>query len=46
MLVADDDHHVIPIDNPEAVKGHHAHRVALDGYMSGDNFHVISVRII
>lgn len=46
VLVTDDDHHVIPIDNPEAVKGHHAHRVALDGYMNGDSFHVISVRII
>jgi hypothetical protein len=46
VLVTDGDHHIITIDNPEAVKGHHAHRVALDGYMSGDSFHVTSVRII
>jgi hypothetical protein len=46
VLVTDDNHHIIRIDNPEAVKGHYAHRVALDGYMNGDLFHVTSVRII
>jgi hypothetical protein len=46
VLVTDGDHHIVAIDNPEAVKGHHAHRVALDGYMNGDSFHVTSVRII
>ena len=46
VLVTDDDHRLIRIENPEAVKAHHAHRVALDGYMNGDLFHVISVRII
>jgi hypothetical protein len=46
VLVTDDDHRLIRIDNPAAVKGHYAHRVALDGYMNNDGFHVISLRII
>jgi hypothetical protein len=46
VLVTDDDHHIIRIENPDAVRGHHAHRVALDGYMNGDVYHVISVRIL
>jgi hypothetical protein len=46
LLVTDDDHHLVRIENPDAVRGHHAHRVALDGYMNGDAFHVISVRIL
>jgi len=46
VLVTDDDHHVIRIENPDAVNGHYGHRVALDGYMNGDAFHVISLRIL
>jgi hypothetical protein len=46
VLVTDDDHKVIPIENPDAVSGHYGHRVALDGYMNGDAFHVIRLRII
>jgi len=45
VIVTDDDHYVIPIDNPDKVMGHHAHRVALFGYPSGKAFHVVSVRI-
>jgi len=46
VLVADDDHHLVGIENPDAVRGNHAHHVALDGYMKGDVFHVLRVRII
>ena len=46
VLVTDNDHHVIRIENPGAVSGHYGHRVALDGYMNGDAFHVIRLRII
>ncbi len=46
LLYTDDDHHLIRIENPDAVKGHHAHRVLLDGYMNGDAFHVVSLRIL
>lgn len=46
VLVTDDDHHLVGIENPDTVTGHHAHHVALDGYMKGDVFHVISVRTL
>jgi hypothetical protein len=46
VLVTDDDHHLVRIENPDTVSGHHAHRVALYGYMNGNVFHVISVRIL
>jgi|SRR5271168_3023214 len=46
LLYTDVDHHLIRIENPDAVKGHHAHRVLLDGYMNGDTFHVVSLRIL
>jgi len=46
VLVTDDDHQIVPIDNPDAVYAHYAHRVALYGYMKGDVFHVVSVRIL
>ncbi|MFZ0762075.1 MAG: hypothetical protein WAM69_19165 [Candidatus Sulfotelmatobacter sp.] len=46
VLVTDDDHKVIPIENPDSVSEHHAHHVALYGYMVGGSFRVISVRIL
>ena len=46
VLVSDNDHTVIGIENPSSLSGHHAHHVAVHGYMSGNVFHVMSVRII
>jgi len=46
VLVTDDDHHLVGIENPDIVSRHHAHHVALDGYMNGSVFHVIRVRIL
>jgi hypothetical protein len=46
VLVTDNDHQLVGIENPDVVSGHHAHHVALQGYMKGGVFHVISVRIL
>jgi hypothetical protein len=47
VIVSDDGRQVIPIENPDAVNAHHAHRVALFGYMKNNTaFHVVSVRIL
>lgn len=46
VLVTDNDHRIIRIENPGAVSGQHAHHVALSGYMSEEGFHVISVRML
>ena len=46
VLVTDNDHQLIHIENPDTVSGHHAHHVALYGHMDGTVFRVISVRIL
>jgi hypothetical protein len=46
VLVTDNDHQLVHLENPETVSGHYAHRVALNGYMKGNVFHVISVRTL
>lgn len=46
VLITDDDHQLIRLENPNTVSAQHAHHVALYGYMSGTAFHVISVRIL
>jgi hypothetical protein len=45
VLITDNDHSLIRLDNPNMVSAQHAHHVALYGYMNGTAFHVISVRI-
>ncbi len=46
VLITDNDHSLIRLENPNAVSAQHAHHVALYGYMNGTAFHVISVRIL
>ncbi len=46
VIVVDDDQRIVPIENPDTVSGHHAHRVALFGYLNNNGFHVVSVRIL
>jgi len=46
VLVTDNDHQLVGIENPDTLSGHHAHHVALEGYMKGNVFHVISVRTL
>lgn len=44
VIIDDDAHTAIPIENPDAVGEHQGHRVSLSGYMNGESFHVISLR--
>jgi hypothetical protein len=46
VLVMDGNKSIMRIDNPDAVSGHLAQRVALFGYVKDSAFHVISVRTI
>jgi len=46
VVVADDTHDVVHIENPADLKSHFAQRVMLTGYFSSGQFHVISVRTI
>ena len=46
VIVDDDSRTAIPIENPDAVGGYEGHRVSISGYMNGESFHVVSLRIL
>jgi hypothetical protein len=46
VIIVDDTHQVLTIDNPDAVKGHEGHRVLLTGDINAGIIHVYSLRII
>jgi hypothetical protein len=46
VIITDGDYKTIAVDNPDKVKSHLAHRVAVVGYWVKGSFHVISVRTI
>jgi hypothetical protein len=46
VIVTDGDSKVLMVDNPDALKGHEGHHVAVTGTVSGDSVHVASVKMI
>jgi len=46
VVVTDGDQKVLTIDNPDAIKGHEGHHVAVTGQISGDKIHVDSLKMI
>ncbi len=40
VFVNDQDHSVLKLDNPEAVKGHEGHHVSVKGSVKGDTLHI------
>jgi len=46
VVVTDGDQKVLTIDNPDAIKGHEGHHVAVTGHVSGDKIHVDSLKMI
>jgi hypothetical protein len=46
VVVTDSDQKVLTIDNPDAIKGHEGHHVAVTGHVSGDKIHVDSLKMI
>jgi hypothetical protein len=40
VVVTDGDNKVLTVDNPDALKGHEGHHVAVTGTVSGDSIHV------
>jgi hypothetical protein len=46
VLVSDADQKVLAIENPEAVKGHEGHHVAVTGHVTGDSIHVMEVKMM
>jgi hypothetical protein len=46
VVVTDGDQKIVNIDNPDALKGHEGHHVAVTGTMKGDAIHVDSVKMM
>ena len=46
VVVTDKDQKVLTVDNPDAVKEHLGHHVAVTGHVDGDKIHVDSVTML
>jgi hypothetical protein len=46
VIVTDNDQKVLMVDNPDALKEHAGHHVAVTGTVSGDSIHVDSVKMM
>ena len=46
VIVTDGDQKVVNVDNPDVLKGHEGHHVAVTGSMTGDTIHIDSVKMI
>jgi hypothetical protein len=46
VIVTDKDQKVLMVDNPETLKGHEGHHIAVTGHMSKDSIHVDSAKML
>ncbi len=46
VIAPDGSKNGVTIDNPDAVKGYEGHHVSVSGYTKGDNFYIVSLRVI
>ena len=46
VIVTDADQKVLTVDNPDVLKGHESHHVAVTGHVTGDSIHVESVKML
>lgn len=46
VIVTDADQKVLTVENPEVLKGHEAHHVAVTGHVTGDSIHIESVKML
>jgi|SRR5450755_3148028 hypothetical protein len=46
VVVTDADSKVLSVKNPDALKGHEGHHVAVTGHVEGDSIHVESVKML
>jgi hypothetical protein len=46
VVVTDSDQKVLTVDNPDALKGHEGHHVAVTGHVEGDSIHVESAKML
>jgi hypothetical protein len=46
VVVTDGDSKILAVDNPDALKGHEGHHVAVSGHVAKDSIHVESVKML
>jgi len=46
VVVTDTDKKVLSVENPDVLKGHEGHHVAVTGHVDGDSIHVESVKML
>ena len=46
VIVTDKDQQVLLVENPEALKGHEGHHIAVTGHVTKDSIHVESAKMI
>lgn len=46
VIVTDKDQKVLMVENPDALKDHIGHHVAVTGHVSGDDIHVESAKML
>lgn len=46
VIVTDGDNKVLTVDNPDALKGHEGHHVAVTGTVTGNSIHIDSTKMI
>src|ERR1700747_1257456 len=46
VVVTDSDQKVLTVENPDALKGHEGHHVAVTGHTSGDSIQVETVKML
>jgi hypothetical protein len=46
FVLTDGDQKVVNVDNPDVLKGHEGHHVAVTGAMTGDTIHISSVKML
>lgn len=46
VVVTDKDQKVLTVENPDALKGHEGHHIAVTGHVDGDKIHVESAKML
>lgn len=46
VVVTDGDQKILTVDNPDALKGHEGHHIAVTGQVTGDKIHVESAKML
>ena len=46
VVVTDKDQKVLTVENPDSLKDHYGHHVAVTGHIDGDKIHIESVKML